>query len=212
MRLSVFRSTCSSAIGSRLSLLFLLAQAEALQLAGFGARQGGAELDGARIFVGRDTLLDKLLQCLRQRLVARIPWLEDDERLDDSTPLRIGRADDRAFRNGWMLQQRVFHLWPGNVVAAGHDHIVSARLEPEVAVLIHQVSVACQVPAVLYIGSLALVGHIAAAGWPAHRQSPHLPRWQRPAVVVYHTRLVARDGQARRARAYLVASRRNENM
>ena len=44
-----------------------LAQLEALQLAGLGARQPVAELDRARVLVGRDGLLDEVLQ-------RRAPW------------------------------------------------------------------------------------------------------------------------------------------
>ena len=47
-----------------------------------------------------------------------------------------------------MLEQRRLDLEAGDVVARRDDHVVGARLEPEVAVLVHRERVAGDVPAV----------------------------------------------------------------
>ncbi len=62
-----------------------------------------------------------------------------------------GRADHAAFGDRRMRQQRGLHFRPGDVVARRDDHVVGARLIPEVAVGIHQVGVAGDVPAVLHV-------------------------------------------------------------
>ena len=56
--------------GCRICIMYPLPQLESLQLAGLGARQRVDELDGARILVRRDGLLDVLLQRLGHRSVA----------------------------------------------------------------------------------------------------------------------------------------------
>src|SRR6185369_16431061 len=88
--------------------LFLLAQSEALQLARLSTRQRLTKLDGARIFVRRDGLLDEILQRLDHDRVASLSGLQDDKRLDDMPALLVRQADDRALRNRRMLQQRIF--------------------------------------------------------------------------------------------------------
>ena len=84
--------------------------------------------------------------------------------------LGVGRGDDAALGDRGMLEQHRLDLRPGDVVARRDDHVVGARLVPEEAVCIHEVGVAGDVPAVLDVFALALVGEIAAAGRTAHRE------------------------------------------
>ena len=63
---------------------FLLAQTETLELAGLGLGQLGDVFDLARVLVGRDLVLDEILQDLGRRSVGREAGAEDDERLDDA--------------------------------------------------------------------------------------------------------------------------------
>src|SRR3954470_23283606 len=102
-----------------------------------------------------------------------------------------------------MQQQRRFDLRSRDVVAGRDNHVVGARLVPEVAILIHQVGVAGDIPAVLHVFALTLVGEIAAAGRPTHGKPAHGPGRAVAAYVVDHLRLVARYDLAGRARAYL---------
>ena len=85
-------------------------------------------------------------------------------------------ADHAAFGDRRMREQRALHLGAGDVVARRDDHVVGARLVEEVAVLVDQVGVAGDVPAVLHVVALPLVGEVAAAGRALHREPPDLAR------------------------------------
>src|ERR671932_96133 len=139
-------------------LQLLLAQLEALDLAGLRLRQRVEELDGARVLVGGNAALHEVLQLPDQALRVRRPLAGDDERLDYLAPLVVGHADDGAFADGVVFHQRRLDLGAGDVVARGNDHVVGARLEPEVTVLVHLVRVAGDVPAVNYVLSLSRIG------------------------------------------------------
>src|SRR6266516_6361043 len=67
-------------------------QLEALDLAGRGLRQVGAEFDPARIFVGRERALHMLLQHLHKLGTGLVRRLEHDERrgLDQRVLVRPG--------------------------------------------------------------------------------------------------------------------------
>src|SRR5260370_20718437 len=109
------------------------AQPETLHLAGLGTRQRGDELYPARIFVGRDLRLDEILQRLHQRRVGARRIARHDERLDDLAARGVGRADDGAFADFGMIEQHRLDLRAGDVVAGADDHVVAARLVPEIA-------------------------------------------------------------------------------
>ena len=94
--------------------------------------------------------------------------------LHDHAAARVGRADDGHLDHVRVTEQRLFDLGPGDVVAGRDDHVVAARLVPEVAVRVADVGIAGDVPAVLHVGSLALVGQVAAAGRALHREPPGL--------------------------------------
>ena len=156
--------------------------------------------------------LDEALQVLAQAVRGRDALARHDERLDDLAAHRVGHADHRAFGDRLVLEQRVLDLGTGDVVAARDDHVVGARLVVEVAVLVDQIGVAGQVPAVPHIVALALVGEVAAAGRPAHREPAGLARRQRPHLVVDHHRLIARDRPAGGAGPDRIARGRDEDV
>src|SRR5262249_50771198 len=104
------------------------------------------------------------------------------------------------------------HLRAGDVVAGRNDHVVGARLVPEIAVGIHEVGVAGDVPAVLHVLALALVGEIAAAGRPAHGEAADGVGRNLVALGVDHARLVAWHWLAGRARANLAFGRADEDV
>ena len=125
-----------------------------------------------------------VLQRPRHRGVAGHAGAQHDVGLDDLAALLVGAADHAAFGDRRVREQRRLDLRPGDVVAGRDDHVVGARLVPEVAVGIHQVGVAGDVPAVLHVFLLALVGEIAAAGRPAHREAADGAGRHHAAVVV----------------------------
>src|SRR5919202_359798 len=174
------------------SLQLSLAQPEALNLAGLRLRQLVDELDGARVLVGRDAALHEVLQLPDQALRARHPLAGDDERLDYLPTLLIGHADDGAFTDGVVLHQRRLDLGAGDVVPRGNDHVVGARLEPEVTVLVRPIRVAGDVPAVDDVLRLSRIGEVAAAGRTPHREQADLPGRQRPHIIVGDHRRIAR--------------------
>ena len=144
--------------------------------------------------------LDVILQRLGQRGVADVIRAQHHVGLHDLAAIRVGRADHAAFGDRRMREQRGFHLRAGDVVAGRDDHVVGARLIPEVAVRIHQVGVAGDVPAVLHVFALARVGEIAAAGRAAHREAADRAGRHFAAVLVDDARLIAghRRGRSRR--------------
>src|SRR4029077_11493740 len=83
--------------------------------------------------------------------------------------------------------------------AGRDDHVVAACLVPEVAVGVADVGVAGDVPAVLYVIPLALVGQVAAAGRALDGEPPGLAVGHLHAVLVQDRRAVAGDGRAGRA-------------
>ena len=111
-----------------------------------------------------------------------------------------------------MGQQAVLHLRPADVVAGGDDHVVGARLVKKIAVGIHQVGVAGDVPAMADIGGLARIVQIAAAGGAFHRQSPHAARRQGLAVRVKDAGAITGDRLAGGAGANFVLGMRNEDV
>ena len=169
-------------------------------------------LDGARILVGRDRRLDVFLQHLGQRLVAAIARTQHHVGLDDLAALVVGRADHAALGDRRMRQQGGLDLGTGDVVAGRNDHVVGARLVPEIAVGIHQIGVAGDVPAVLHVLALARVGEIAASGRSAHGQAADRAGRHLVAVVVDDARLVARHRPAGRAGADRVLGRADEDV
>src|SRR5206468_4641278 len=98
-----------------------------------------------------------------------------------------------------VAEQCLFDLGPGDVVAGRDDHVVAARLVPEVTVGVADVGVAGDVPAVLHVGPLALVGQVAAAGRALYREPPGYAVGYLVAALVQDRRPVTWDGRAGRA-------------
>ena len=96
-------------------------------------------------------------------------------------------------------EQCLLDLGPGDVVASRDDHVVAARLEPEVAVGVADVGVAGDVPAVPHVASLALVGQVAAAGRTLDGEPSRLSVGYLVAVGVQDGRPVAGHGVTGRA-------------
>ena len=92
-----------------------------------------------------------------------------------------------------MRQQRLLDLRAGDVVARGDDHVVAARLVPEVAVLVAEKVSPVMFQPLLHVHRLARVGEVAAAGRALDRQPARLAGGHRVAVAV--------DDRRRRSRA-----------
>ena len=159
-----------------------LPQLEALQLAGLGARQRRAELDRPRVFVGRDGLLDELLQLARRASSGLVARPGHDEALTiwprsaSATPITPHSA------TLGVQQQRALHLGAGDVVAAADDHVVGARLVDEEAVGVDQVGVAGEVPALAHVVASAARRRGSGSRSGPSPPVPHLAaRQRRPA-------------------------------
>ena len=143
--------------------------------------------------------LGELLQFGGLRRVRRGALAQHDERLHDHAAARVWRADDGYLEHVRVAEQRLLDLGPGDVVAGRDDHVVAARLEPEVAVGVADVGVAGDIPAVLHVVPLALVGQVTASGRAPDREPPGLAVGNRVAAGVQDRRPVAGDGLAGRA-------------
>ena len=137
---------------------------------------------------------------------------QHDIGFDDHAAFRVRRANDTAFGDGGMREQARLHLWPSDVVASGNDHVVRARLIPEIAVGIADIGVAGDVPAIEDVFELARIGEVAAAGWSAHREAAGRAIRHIVAFVVDDPRLVSRHGNTGRAGADRLARGGDENM
>src|SRR5579883_3555591 len=145
-------------------------QLETLDLPGRGLRQRVGENDRTRILVRGDRRLDMILQSLGRLGRALDSRREHDMRLHDLAALLVRRADHCAFYDVAVRQQSGLDLRPGDVVAGRNDHIVAARGEMEIALVVLPEGVSRQVPTVAHIGRLARVGEIATAGRSANRE------------------------------------------
>src|SRR4029077_4689048 len=99
-----------------------------------------------------------------------------------------------------------------DVVTGRDDHVVGARLVPEVAVVIHQIGVAGDVPAVLDVCRLPPIREIAAPGRPPHREAADRAGRTVAPILVDYLRLVAGDGLAGRASAVFGFGRADEDV
>src|SRR5262249_22031856 len=101
---------------------------------------------------------------------------EHNKSFDDCTALRIRGANDAALGHSRMLQQCALNLLAADIIPCGDNDIISARLEPEVTIFIHQVRVSGDIPAVLYIAALAFISQVATARWSFDGQAAHSSR------------------------------------
>ena len=68
-------------------------------------------------------------------------FARDDVGFYNLAPLRIGTGDNGAIGNRPVFHQYRLDFRAGNVVASGYDHVVGARLIPEIAIFIEQITV-----------------------------------------------------------------------
>ena len=153
-----------------------------------------------------------VLQGFDHDRIAGLAGFEHHEGLDDHAPVFIGHADHAAFGHRRMLEQRVFNLRPGHVVARRDDHVVIARLVEKVIVGVLHEGVAGVVPAVFDVIALALVLQIAAAGRADHRQPANGAARHFRTVVIDHFGGVTGNDLADGTRAHIVGRRGNEDM
>src|SRR3989440_12019625 len=179
------------------------AQLETLDLAGRRLRQLADELDPARIFIGRDLVLDEGLQLVGEAGAAARGLLEHDERLGLHEPIGVLVDDDGRLEHGRVPDQRVLDLHRRYPDAADLQHVVGAARVPEVAVGILPVLVARLDPWAVerllrLLVLVPVVGHRRVA---LDAQVADLALRDRPALVVHDDRLVARHRLPGGARA-----------
>ena len=123
----------------------LLPERRSAQLPGLGPRQLVDELDQPRVGVAPDAGPGHLLQ-LRRQLLGRAGPGADDDRAHDLAVGRIVGGDDRGLGDLGMAEEDRLDLSRAHVVAGGHDQVVVAPDEPEVAVLVAAEDVAGREP------------------------------------------------------------------
>ncbi len=141
-----------------------------------------------------------------------ISFVQHDIGFDNAASFLIGRSHDTAFRHGWMREQAGFDFRSGDVVSGRNDHVVIAGLIPEIAVRIHDIGIAGDVPAVLDIFGLARVGQIFAAERPANGKSSRRAGRAFLPIVIDDTRFITGDGFTSRSGSDVVFRRRDEDM
>src|SRR5688572_13223009 len=188
------------------------AETKALELP---RRRSGERLDVfdlSRVLVRCDRMLDEVLQLARERLVTGSRRAEHDVGLDELPSLLVGDTDHGTFRDRWMLEQRVLDLGSGDVVARGHDHVIGARLVPEVAFVVDDEGVAGNVPTAPHIAELPLVRQVAATRRAAHGETADRAGRRRAVVLIENAGPVAGYRSPRRAGTNVVARRGDEDV
>src|SRR5215475_11723810 len=103
-----------------------------------------------------------------------------------------------------MSEKGRFDLGSRNIVAGRDDHVVGARLEPEIAVFVLMIRIASDIPAVLNILFLPRIGEVAAASGATHGEAAGGSARQVVASVVDQFGLIAGDRKAGGAGLHLV--------
>src|SRR5262249_12604591 len=151
-----------------------------------------------------------ILQCLHHLRVTHMSRPQHDESLGHHAALRIGNADDRTFGDRRMGEERVLDLYSRYIVAGRNDHVVGARLIPEIAVLVLDEGVTGDVPAFLDIVVLTRIVEIAAADGAFDGETARRAARNVPALLIDDLRPIARDRQAGRAGADFLFRRADE--
>src|SRR5262245_65229648 len=94
--------------------------------------------------------------------------------LHDLPTFLVRDADYRALLDIGMRQKGGLHLRTCNVVASRDNHVVGAGGEMEIAVVVLPECIASEVPAILNVSLLPLVGEITAAGRATDREPANL--------------------------------------
>src|SRR4051794_3100848 len=187
-------------------------QPEALQLARGRARQGVHELDRAGVLVRCDLLLGEVLDLLDLHVVAVDAGPQHDVRLDQHAAVLVGDAHHATLLDVGVSEHALLDLGRRDVVPGGDDHVVAARLVPEVAVGVLAERVAGDVPTPLHVDALPVVGEVAAAGGSHDGEPAGRADGGRAAVLVEDRRDVPGYGQACRPRTDVVAGCRDEDV
>src|SRR5262245_1158914 len=112
------------------------AELEPLNLAGCRFRQLREELDPARTLVFGQPLADELLQFIRKLGRAGHAIAQHDERHRLDQRVVILPADDTAFEDGGMRDERVLDLDWTHPQTADLQHVVGTTRVPKVALLV----------------------------------------------------------------------------
>ena len=112
--------------------------------------------------------------------------LQDDNGLDDFSPVGIGNADDGHFHHLGVVFEDGFDLHGIDILATPDDHVLLSPLEVEIAVFVHEGEIARMEPAApqgfFRSGGVSPVAlhHLPAPG----HDFPHGPRRHFPVLVV----------------------------
>src|SRR5882757_11004611 len=177
------------------------AKFESLDFSGRRFGQLVEKLDPARVLVGRELVLDVLLERGLQGVASRVALLENDKGLGlDELALVFG-ADHRRFEHRFMGDESGFDLGGRNVDARDLQHVVRTPAVYIVAVPVQAVLVTALRPA-SHEGAAAFLVVVPVAGGarrPADLQLSHFALLYRVAVLVHQAQLVARHRFARGA-------------
>src|SRR5262245_18103137 len=111
-----------------------------------------------------------------------------------------------------MRKQNLLDLRSGDVVTRGDDHVVRARLVPEVAVGVADVGVASEIPAPADVAALAIIGQVAAASRTLDGEPAWLTIGHGLAVGIQDLGAVPRNRQSGRSRLDLVVGGRDKDV
>src|SRR5580704_9057511 len=169
-------------------------QLEALNFAGRGFRQLGAEFEPARIFVGGELLLAVILQGAREGVARLVRRFEHHERLGLDQPVVVGPADHGGFEHVGVALQHALDLERRHIHAGDLEHVVAPAAVDEVAVVVLDIFVARARPFAEKGAArlLAIVPIHHRAGRSTHLQLTHLAGFGNDiTVVIDQTEVVA---------------------
>uniref|UniRef100_A0A0N4Z3R1 Transcriptional regulator n=1 Tax=Parastrongyloides trichosuri TaxID=131310 RepID=A0A0N4Z3R1_PARTI len=109
------------------------------------ARQGRDDLDRARDLEAGEGLAAGVAQGV---FAGRLAGAQHHQRLDRLAPAVVGHADHGGLGHGRMLEQGALDLSGIDVLAAGHDHVLDAVANIEIALGVQAARVAAAEPAV----------------------------------------------------------------
>src|SRR4029453_5225780 len=143
--------TCDSAGQLVIFVFKAVAQVEVFKLSAGVSGQNINEPDVPRILVRSDRRLDEVLDFFPLSLASDGSLAEDDERAHYGAAFRISAAHDGSFHDVRMLVDGCLYLGCTVVVAGGNDHVVRTGLVDEIALLVPDERVPCDVPAIEHV-------------------------------------------------------------
>src|SRR4029077_3612093 len=170
-----------------------LAQLEALDLAGGGARQRVHEVDALRALVARQLLRRVLLDGAGERLARRVARTQRHVRSRNGRTFLVRLGDDRRLEHRGMRDERLLDFAGGDPHARAFEEIVAAAFEPVEAVLVAPVDVAGAHPAVAdQLGGLVRLVEVIRDGAAALDLEPAVAgALQNRRVLVHEVHVVA---------------------